>query len=774
MSSSSRFNVGKISVHPALKEFVDTKVLPGTGVTKETFWLGLDSIVSDLMPVNSSLLHKRKAFQKKIDDWHRSNPAPYCMKSYTAFLVEIGYLEPECPQFKIQTESVDDEIARVAGPQLVCPIDNARFILNAANARWGSLLDALYGTDAVPYIPGSADGPYDTERGAAVFRATHQFLDEFFPLRLGSWDEVGSLRLVDGELLVGLQPVGNSAWGSEAMTEVKLLDPTSFVGYADDSGIFSVLLRKNGLHLELVVDSSGGKLGHKAGIVDVKLESALSTICDFEDSACTVDAQDKVAAYANWLGLMNRSLSVTVAKKGERLERTLNPNRRFVSPDGNTTIELPGQALLLARNVGMHIPSNLVTTTHGSTASKGFEDVPEHFIDAMVTAAAALHDVRVHGANSRHGSIYIVKPKMHGPEEARLANALMERVEQVLSLPKNTIKIGVMDEERRTSANLAQTMHAVKDRLFFVNTGFLDRTADEIHTSMQAGIMLPKDKIKAAEWYQAYEQGNVATALQAALVGRGQIGKGMWAEPDNMSSMLAQKGQQLDVGASTAWVPSPVAATLHALHYLRQNVPEVQQKLMQELRAGNDQESRRKALLTPPLLMGASLSPSEVQAELDNNVQGLLGYVVRWVGQGIGCSKVPNLQEVQLMEDRATLRISSQHIANWLHHGVVNEKQVMDSLRHIAGLVDAQNSHDEKYIPMAPSFDSPEWYAAIDLIFHGRETLNGYTEAALSHWRRVRKSNSGNAHPSKETRSAALAGNGEPLYRGQSSMGGAI
>jgi len=783
---ATRSTIGSISVSPALKGFVDQKVLPGTGVSSESFWSGLDSIVTDLMPLNTSLLREREMLQQQIDDWHRANPAPYDTDAYMSFLKRIGYVEAAAAvPFEVETEAwnTDTEIANVAGPQLVCPIDNTRFILNAANARWGSLLDALYATNAVAGLPGSAAGPYDPERGAAVFAAAHRLLDEFFPLTAGTWDEVESVRVAGGTLLLGLSPQGNSQWASEARTEVGLReDASSFVGYAaDSSGALSVVLQRHRLRLEVVVDPTGGGRAHKAGIVDLRLESALSAICDFEDSACTVDVDDKVRAYANWLGLMDRSLSETVEKKdGGSTRRTLHPPRFRRSPEAGGTIELPGQALLLARNVGMHMHHDMVTTTSGGHSEP--MPVPEHFVDAMVTAAAALHDVRALRANSRHGCIYIVKPKMHGRREAALAAQLMGRVEQVLRLPPHTIRIGLMDEERRTSANLAPTMAALKERLFFVNTGFLDRTADEIHTSMEAGPVLPKEAIKMAAWYGAYEKGNVATAMRAALVGRGQVGKGMWAEPEDMAAMLSRKGAQLEAGASTAWVPSPAAATLHALHYLRVSVASVQQAMVRGEEAAERADERLKELLTPPLLGSAdALSPEEVQAELENNAQGLLGYVVRWVGQGVGCSKVPDLHGTQLMEDRATLRISSQHIANWLHHGLVSEEQVMETMRRAASLVDAQNSADKSYVPLAPSYDTPEWHAAVDLIFHGRDAPNGYTEATLAHWRRVRKAGaqvkpraSTAARPTSSPREAGAPWSDAQSYRLWSSMGGAM
>jgi len=743
---------------------VDQKLLPGTRVESRDFWWGLDSIVKDLHGENATLLEKRDRLQRQVDEWHRAHPAPFSEAEYTAFLRDIGYHEGAPPAFTIETQNVDAEIASVAAPQLVCPVDNARFVLNAANARWGSLLDALYATNALPGLPGQPSGGYDAERGAAVFVAAHRILDELFPLTVGTWDEVNSRRVVDGTLLTGLSHHGHNVWAAEAHAEASLRERDSLLGFTvDASGSLSVCLQRNGLRLEIVVDRAADGRGHKAGIVDLRLESALSTICDFEDSACTVDAEDKVAAYSNWLGLMNRSLSVPIRST----ERTLNPTRYLDGPSGK--VELPGQALLLARNVGMHMHTDMVTTTHGGARQP--VPVPEHFVDAMVTAAAALHDVRGGRVNSRAGSIYIVKPKMHGSEEAALAGTLMSRVEDVLGLPRNTIKIGVMDEERRTSLNLAHTMNAVRERLFFVNTGFLDRTADEIHTSMEGGPMLPKEAIKSAAWYSAYEAGNVAAAMQAGIIGRGQIGKGMWAEPDDMSAMLRLKGKQLESGATTAWVPSPVAATLHALHYLRQCVPRVQQAVI-DAHSTAHEEPRRAALLTPPLLGSASLSAEDIQAELDNNAQGLLGYVVRWVGQGVGCSKVPNLQGTQLMEDRATLRISAQHLANWLHHGLVSEQQVMQTLWRVASIVDGQNTTDKSYVPMAPAFDTPEWHAAIDLVFHGRDAPNGYTEDTLAHWRRVRKA--ADAIPAATKRASDATWSDAHVYRRGSSMGGAM
>ena len=699
-----------------------------------------------LSPKNAALLARRDALQSQIDAWHVENPVPQPAE-YSKFLHDIGYLRADASgTFQLETSGLDAEVGSIAGPQLVCPADNARFLLNAANARWGSLFDAFYGTNAVPDMPGVRGGAYDAVRGEGVHAAVHDLLDELFPLSAKGWAQVTGLQVHEGQL--------RASQGADA---VALRDPKQFVGHnssESESGELSLLLKKHGLHLELVV-RPGDTSRHPAGLTDVRLESALSTICDLEDSACAVDADDKVVAYANWLGLMKRTLTAPLVKGGVLTERRLAPPRRWAAAGGadNDVLHLPGQALLLCRNVGMHMHTDAVMSFG--------RPVPEHFVDALVTATAALHDTQRHrdrmiaqrrdgnnaarptACNSAEGSIYVVKPKMHGPEECALAVNLFATVEKVLGLPAATIKLGLMDEERRTSVNLAACMDELRERLFFVNTGFLDRTADEIHTSMAAGAVLPKAQIKAAPWYAAYESSNVRAALRAGVVGRAQIGKGMWAEPDDMAAMLASKGAQLEAGASTAWVPSPTAATLHALHYLRSSVASTHQSMLAKSEAEDADAigaALRAGLLTPPLMgPDVQLSAAEVQAELDNNAQGLLGYVSRWVGQGVGCSKVPDLVGTQLMEDRATLRISSQHLANWLKHSVVSEHQVVETLRRVAVLVDEQNAHDADYKPMAPGFCTPEWYAALDLVFKGCETANGYTEDTLSHWRRSRK-----------------------------------
>jgi len=761
---------GDLSVHPSLVTFVERDVLPGTSIGPARFWAGLDAIVRGLSPKNAALLARRDALQSEIDGWHARNPAPFDAAEYSKFLHAIGYLTPDATgTFELRTSAVDDEIATLAGPQLVCPADNARFLLNAANARWGSLFDALYGTNAVPGMPEATKARYCAARGAAVHAEAHDLLDDLFPLSDCPWAEVTGLVASGGELCATRGATGDYARGREGAAGLR--DPSQFVAHSTskDGAELSLLLRRNGLHVELVL-RPGDTSRHPAGLVDVRLESALSTIVDLEDSACTVDAEDKVAAYANWLGLMNRSLSAPLLKEGVLTERRLAPPRTWASAasggeEGGVAAEggvtLPGQALLLCRNVGMHMMTDAVLACG--------RPVPEHFVDALVTAACAVHDTQrsrealiqqrrggdtarqaPRAVNSAVGSVYVVKPKMHGPDECAHAVQLFSLVEKVLGLPEETIKLGLMDEERRTSLNLAACMREMQGRLFFVNTGFLDRTADEIHTSMAAGAVLPKKRIKEATWFGAYESGNVRAALLSGVVGRAQIGKGMWAEPDDMAAMLATKGAQLTAGASTAWVPSPTAATLHALHYLRSSVAEIHSAALAEATeeqraeaeagtAGAAGAALRARLLTPPLLGGDALSAAEVQAELDNNAQGLLGYVARWVGSGVGCSKVPDLQGVQLMEDRATLRISSQHLANWLHHGLATEAQVIETLRRVAVLVDGQNAADPDYRPMSPAYSSPEWRAALELVFSGCTAPNGYTEESLTRWRRARK-----------------------------------
>ena len=686
-----------IEADPQLAAFIETDVLGPLGRDVDAFWKGFADLLGRFGPRNADLLARREDLQAKIDAWHTERAGqPHEAGAYRTFLEDIGYLVPEPGEFTIGTENVDPEIATMAGPQLVVPILNARFLLNAANARWGSLYDALYGTDALD-APAARPGGYDEERGAAVIAEARKLLDEILPLASGSWKDLDSLDTLE------------------------LADPSQQVGQTDKGPLF----RHNGLHIEIVVDpdSQVGKTD-RLGIADVNFEAALTTIADCEDSVAAVDAEDKLTAYRNWLGVIRGDLEESFEKGGKTLTRKLVGDKTYTDSDGGEH-SLPGRSLMFVRNVG-HLMTNPAMRWDG-------KEIPEGILDAVVTSAIGAQDVAGLGkyGNSRCGSIYIVKPKMHGPEECAFTNDLFDAVEDLLGLPRHTIKVGVMDEERRTSANLAACIHAVKDRIVFINTGFLDRTGDEIHTSMRAGPMMRKGEMKNSAWLKAYEARNVGIGLAHGLSGRAQIGKGMWAAPDLMGQMMIDKIGHLRAGANTAWVPSPTAATLHAIHYHREDVFEIQK--------GLPDAAKLDELLAIPLADGTNWSEDEIREELDNNCQGLLGYVVRWIDAGVGCSKVPDINDVGLMEDRATLRISSQHIANWLLHGVISEEQVMDSLRRMAAKVDEQNAGDPFYQPLLENEDGAAFSAAKDLIFKGVEQPSGYTEPLLHAWRRKKK-----------------------------------
>ena len=710
--------INNLSVSSDLLNFINNELLKDTTISPENFWKGFDKIVHELSPINRELIKTRDELQKKIDAWHIKNKGNEInIEEYKKFLKEIGYLKEVGPDFKIKTKNIDEEISSIAGPQLVVPIMNERYALNAANARWMSLYDSLYGTDVIEQSEDSVSERYDPQRGQDVIKYVREFLDKHIPIENTSWKNISGLNIKDGNLII-----------KKDDNDYKLKNTEKFIGHRGDitkpSGI---ILKNNNLHIEIIINPRAFSAAHDiAGISDVIVEAAVTTICDNEDSVAAVDAEDKVICYRNWLGLMKGDLKTTFVKNGKKLERKLNPDRSYISKDGQG-LKLHGRSLLLVRNVGHLMTNPAITLKDGS-------EIPEGIMDAFITTAACLHDLKKR-SNSRTGSIYIVKPKMHGPDETSFTNLIFTKVEELLGLEKYTCKIGIMDEERRTSSNLKECIRTLENRVFFINTGFLDRTGDEMHTSMEAGPMIKKGDMKTSKWIGAYENNNVDIGLECGFSGKAQIGKGMWAMPDKMADMMQQKTGHLEAGANCAWVPSPTAAALHALHYHEINIFDKQKEIQKRKNAKLDD------LLTIPVADRPNWSIEEINSEISNSAQTLLGYVVRWVDQGVGCSKVPDINNIGLMEDRATLRISSQHIANWIHHGICTSKQVLEIMKKMAKVVDGQNINDKSYQKMSPNFDkSVAFKAACDLVFHGRTQPSGYTEPLL-HLNRLIKKN---------------------------------